>query len=351
MTQKHSASIRKDGRYEAKGVGHDGRRKSFYGRTEAEAIAKAEASYGIIQDRTLYGYYASAYCPTVAGRSDGWKSQIRWAMDRYVLPEFGERDMASITRGEAQAFFNRLCRHLNATTLSKVKIIFSGVMRLAERDDQITRNPIAHVRLPSPQPASKRALSLTELAQLLRMCDNRVKPFILLAGCAGLRRGEALGVTRTSIKDGVLKVAQQVKQPKGGCIIDQRLKTGQSRREIPLPFVDELFSCGQVSAVFVCSDSIGGYLTPNNTRRALLEACIAAGVPQVSPHELRHTFISLMENELECPPAIVAALAGKTYQSITAGYSHASRKQMETWMNRFWQTLQAVEVEQEVRLA
>lgn len=320
-------------------MGPDGRRKSFYASTEAEAIAKAQGSFGIQQDKTLYGFYAAVYCPTVLQRSTSWRSQIAWAMDKYILPEFGDRDMQTLTRPELQRFFNKLGAKMQPSTLKGVKIIFSGVLNLAESDEQIPKNPLRHVRLPVPQPSKKTALAPDELAALLKACPLRIRPYVLLTGFCGLRAGEALGVTRSAIRNGVLSVGQQVLQPKGGCKISDRLKTPQSRRDIPLPaeMLEQILKSEQVSAVFVCSDEKGGFLTPNNAHRDLEEAIKAAGIRRVTPHELRHTFISILENDLECPPAIVASLAGKTYQGNTARYNHVTPKQLARWMEKYWE--------------
>ncbi len=131
---------------------------------------------------------------------------------------------------------------------------------------------------------------------------------------------------------------QQVQQYKGGCVISPKLKTDQSRREIPLPkaMLDALLDCGQVSDIWICSDSVGGYVKPKNITRELKIACAKGEVPVVSPHELRHTFISLMDNEVEAPRTVVMALAGHAAQSTTDGYSHVKSEQKMRWMECFW---------------
>ena len=86
----------------------------------------------------------------------------------------------------------------------------------------------------------------------------------------------------------------------------------------------------------MCSNTKGGHLTPNNAERELAAAVKRAGIPRVTAHEFRHTFISLLENEWEAPPSIVAALAGKTDDRVTSGYSLSHRTQLEKWMKSFW---------------
>ena len=328
------------GLFAAKGIDPSTlQRKNFFGNSAAEATRKASASFGITDDRTLFGFYSTVYLPTVKHRSQNWQDQIGWAMDKYVLPSLGEKNLHELKRAELQQFFNRLAPKLKASSLQRVKIVLSGVLRLALADELIPTNPVAFIRLPAPDPVRKTALTLLELRTLIEASGPLVKPFVILAGCAGLRLGEAVGVTRAAInRDGVLSVRQQVQQLKGGCTTSTKLKTDHSRREIPLPplMLGTLLSCNQVSDIWVCSDSQGGYVRPKNITRELKAACKRAEIPPVSPHELRHTFISLMDNELEAPRTVVMALAGHAAQTTTDGYSHVKNEQKLRWMEKLW---------------
>jgi integrase len=320
-------------------------RKNYFGSSANEASVKAYASFGIESpDTTLFTFYRSVYLPTVKSRSQNWKNQIGWAMDKYILPELGEKDIRELKRAELQRFFNSIGTALKASSLAKIKIVLSGILRLALADEIIATNPLTFVRLPEPDPVEKTSLSFEELKALLDHSGLLIRPFIILAGCAGLRLGEAVGVTRGAIsKDGVLSVRQQVQQLKGGCETSQKLKTEHSRREIPLPVSmrEALHSCEQVSDIWICSDSKGGYVRPKNITRELQIACKKAEIPRVSPHELRHTFISLMDNEVEAPRTVVMALAGHAAQSTTDGYSHVKTEQKLRWMERFWQRVES----------
>ena len=315
------------------------RRKNFFGKSEAEAASKAADSFGITDDFGLFSFYSYTYLPTVNGRSENWLGQIGWAMDKYVLPEFGHRDIRELKRPELQLFFNKLGRTMKASSLAKLKIVFSGVLRLAMADELIPSNPLTFVRLPTPDRVVKTSLTFFELRSLVGASGPLIRPFVILAGCAGLRLGEAVGVTRGAIsREGVLSVKQQVQQMKARCEVSSRLKTSNSYREIPIPkpMHEALFGCDQVSDIWVCSDSKGGYVRPKNITRELHIACRKAEVPVVSPHELRHTFISLMDNEVEAPRTVVMALAGHAAQSTTDGYSHVKNEQKLRHMERFW---------------
>jgi len=328
------------GLWAAKGVDPTTRaRKNYFGNSAEEASRKAEASLGVTEDNSLFAFYRTVYLPTVQHRSLNWINQIGWVMDRYVLPEFGHRDFGELKRAELQVFFNRIARDLAPRSVRNIKIVFGGVFRLAMADELIAANPTSFVRLAKPDRPHKQVLTFEQLHRLVEKAHPLAKPFVILAGCAGLRLGEAVGVTRGAIsKDGILTVCQQVQQVRGGCLISPTLKTENSYRQIPLPtaLMSELLNCRRVSDIWICSDTKGGYVTPKNITRELRAACEAAGIPCVSPHELRHTFISLLENEIEAPRPVVMALAGHARSNVTDGYSHTFSQQLLRWMGRYW---------------
>lgn len=84
---------------------------------------------------------------------------------------------------------------------------------------------------------------------------------------------------------------------------------------------------------------MGGYLTPNNATRELYAACEKAKIGKVTPHELRHTFISLMENELECPRPIIQEIVGHAKKGVTGGYSKSNMAQKLKWMSRYFSAM------------
>lgn len=317
-------------------------RKNYYGNSAEEALTKALRSLQLGDDYSLFHYYASSYIPSVKHLSKNWLNQIAWAMDKHVMPELGSADIRDIKRADLQRFVNSISTKMSASSVSKVRKVLSGVIRLAQADEIIANNPLTFVRMPKIEPPRKTALTLYQLKCLVEASGPLVKPFVIFAGCAGLRLGEALGVTRAAIdRSGVVKVYQQVQQFKGECIVSSKLKTDHSYRDLPFPadMLEALLNCGQVSDIWVCSDSKGGYVRPKNITRELRIACKLAKVPVVSPHELRHTFISLMDNEIEAPRTVVMALAGHSPQTTTDGYSHTKIEQKKRWLEKLWEQM------------
>ena len=144
--------------YEAKGIDtRTGKRKSYYGKSPGEASRLAHESFGLVSDNSLYSFYARTYLPTVAHRSANWLGQIAWAMDGYIIPQYGHRDLTDIRRPELQLFFNSLSKKLKASSVGKVKGVMGGVFKLAEADELITKSPVSNVRIPKGQIREKRS--------------------------------------------------------------------------------------------------------------------------------------------------------------------------------------------------
>ncbi len=358
--------MRSDKRYEAKGIDPaTGKRKSYYSRnSQDEADLKARRSYGIQSDKSLTGYYRSAFIPAILSTSVNWRLQVEWAMNQIWKPDLGDKDIREITRADIQASINKANLRYAPKSVQNAYKVIHAVLELAEADEAIDRNPCIKIRLAAVGETDLIALSFAQLAQLIKHSHPLIKPFVLLAGSCSLRLGEACGTMLSDLDNkkpgepAVLHVQRQILQVPGLCAPTPTLKTPQSDRLIPLPAAlkDMLLGCGQVSDVWLCSDTIGGYIRPKNVARELTRACEAAGlghyeekerkggrvkvfVPLVSNHELRHTFISLMENDLEVPGKVVEDLSGKANKRKTKGYSHTEMAQLEKAMGRYWERL------------
>jgi len=62
--------------------------------------------------------------------------------------------------------------------------------------------------------------------------------------------------------------------------------------------------------------------TPNDYTKCMARACLAAGIPSFSPHDLRHRRLSLWHGQ-GVPAAELAARAGHSKSSMTLDvYSH-----------------------------
>ena len=301
------------------------------------------------KDMTLHAFYISSYWPSKRLDSDNWKDQIRWAYDGYIGDKWGGLDMDKITRREVQSWLISLVLPvgtLKSSTVRRIKIVLSNILNMAIEDGLVETNPVTTTRLPADAEPEKTALTLRECKLLIDRTPTYLKPTVLMMLC-GLRIGEACAPDRASLvqkfgKSG-LEVSSQVLQPKGGAVRSLKLKTVQSKRFVPLPaeWFDVISKTKRENDNWLSCNADGGFLLPTNLSRELKSIVEIAKIPPVSPHELRHTFISILENELEAPTAIVARLAGRKHAGSTAGYSHTHVDQLARWMDKYAEAIKA----------
>ena len=258
-------------------------------------------------------------------------------------------------------------------TQSKVLTRLRSLFREAVSDQIIYVSPVEGVRkvkTPSAEAVGTvldfgQAARFQEVGQALYGADLcRLWPALFTAVSVGLRRGEVMGLAweQVDFKKGVLHIRQQLKVEHGKPVLGT-LKTQHSRRDVFIPESLRLLLQGlrerqeaeravlgsvwrETGAVFATTD--GGWTHPANLTRALshiiewsepsaiekraravravvssdalacLEAVARAGdkLPDLSPHDLRHTYATLALRR-KVPPEVVSKTLGHARVSIT----------------------------------
>ena len=70
---------------------------------------------------------------------------------------------------------------------------------------------------------------------------------------------------------------------------------------------------------------VGTVLYARNVRRELNKACVAAAVPEISPHELRHTAASLMVDDGQALEQVADYLGHGSTRMLDSTYRHRVR--------------------------
>lgn len=171
-----------------------------------------------------------------------------------------------------------------------------------------------------------------ELSAALERIPAEYRPVCLLMGCAGLRVSEACAVRWSDFVDGVLLVRYQI-EVRGGARIKDILKTDSSYRDIPIPAeLMDAMRCGRKGA-FVGTNKAGRFYVRSNIQRVLGEL----GLP--SPHKWRHTYGSLLANDLEAPKRVVDTLMGHAGVGVGDRYSHTFQRQLAKWQGLYYERL------------
>lgn len=140
-------------------------------------------------------------------------------------------------------------------------------------------------------------LTPAQLQRLARAADPLTADMIRFAALTGLRRGEMLSLTPASIRDGLLA-------------LDSNTKSGRPRG-IPMP----------PEALRIARRRIPWQISPSLLRKRFDAARLAAGLPHVRWHDLRHTFASWLVQAGQ-PLTAVRDLLGHSSLAVTNRYAH-----------------------------
>lgn len=241
----------------------------------------------------------------------------------HLCPALGRLPLDEIDEEQIDRLRASLLLARSAQTARNVLSILRRILSLAVEWGRLARAP--KVRMPRVPPADFDHLSIEETAQLLagaREATPEWADLFLLAARTGMRAGELrglqwadvdLGSHRLTVRRSV--VGDRVQPPKGGRV---------RHLSLPADAVEMLRArrkgAGRGLWVFTFA---GDPVSLSAIGRALRRACQAAGVREVHPHVLRHSYASQMV-ALGVPLRVVQQLLGHSSITTTERYAHLS---------------------------
>jgi len=266
---------------------------------------------------------------TIQGYRKDLQDFIAWIEGRYgeafdpkaVLPE-DLRDYRQHLLAVRRAAPSTVNRRLAAIRSFFAFLVAQGIL---------PTNPAARLNgVRQARPAPK-ALSEAELRRLLREARRSPNPLhravILLLAHTGLRASELCALR---LGDVVLS------ERKGKLIVRGK---GEKVREVPLNAEAREALREWLSVRPAASDDhlfIGrrGPLTPSGVWRIVAQYARRAGLEDVHPHVLRHTFATRLLREAGADLVVVAELLGHESFNTTARYTRPSEKDLEGAVER-----------------
>ena len=310
-------------RFEVRYLKPDGRssRKRGFARKKdaelwmAEHVTAAKASDMFVSHEAGMVTVGQLYEQFVAERSPIWKPSQAHTVDSrwrtHISPVFGDIPVSKITRAMLQDWVSGLAERRSASLTCTTANILSGVLDLAVQDRRITRNPMDGVTLPR-RPRKKAVRTYLTAPQLMRLADECLhgrrlgvqrRALVLLLGFCGLRWGEmcALRVGDVDYCRGRVEVRSNLVRVGTGWV-EGSPKNGEVR-SVPMPQVVaeamRVVTEGRDPEERVFAGPDGEPPRPQSVTGArsnrtwYASALRRAGVPMVSPHELRHTAASI----------------------------------------------------------
>jgi integrase len=336
----------------------DGRRKSFYGKTEKEARAKADAALDLVKrgvdlsvrDVTVRQFLAH-WIETVASyrvRPSTLRS-YQGHIDTHIVPAFGNVKLRNLGPQQVnQMLANLVAEGRSPTTANRVRATLRSALASAVKWGYVHQNVAG---LADPKRERRQRVKPLELEQVHTLLDatrdHKYGPLFHLAIATGLRQGELFALRwdpDVDLDAGTITVRFTVSEDANGSRALAEPKTEQSRRTIRLPSsavgalerqraLDEEYEITaahrwQDNDLVFCT-SIGTFLDPSTVTRALQAELKAAGLPRQRFHDLRHCTASLLLAE-GLDLFAVKEILGHSQISLAANtYGHMQRKLSE----------------------
>lgn len=247
----------------------------------------------------------------------------RHILGKHLLPQFGDKAIAEVTRQEVQAFVARLTQSGYAPkTIDHIHDVLSAVLRTAVKWGHLQDNPTRDVDLPALKTVRpKWALTFAQAAQLLQRLPPLARTMVGLVMLSGLRRGELFALRWKDIDEQArcLTVREAVYE---GTF--DTPKTEASVRQLPLSDAAMTLLTewrGRVKdtapEALVFSTWSGKPISPNNVLRPqVFPVCEAQSLKRVTWLTLRRTYSSWAHAK-GGPGKVVAQLMGHTKADTT----------------------------------
>ena len=227
---------RKDGLYQQI-ITINGKRKCFYGHTQAEVARKIaaynqEREHGHLFREVAEAWQAEREQEVRYKTAESYKAPVK-----RLCAHFGDTRITEITSPQIAAYIRHFAKDgYSKRTVQQTLDILRMIFRYAIVEmGELAVNPCDGVSVPRDLPVTHRGLPKQEDIQAVfaHADDDRFSllPFFLC--CTGLRLGEALAVTDEDFGGGIRvnkKVSWQPNQP----VIDEFLKTDKGVRVVPL---------------------------------------------------------------------------------------------------------------------
>ena len=149
----------------------------------------------------------------------------------HIYPLLGDQRIGSLGRQDIKAFVSAKARELAPSTVETVVSVLKAMLASAVEDGYIPVNPAARVALPQVTPRVLTPLEPIQVMAVAQAVSPRYRVGVVLGAGAGLRFGEATGLTvpRAQL---LRRRIQVLEQAQNGALAP--LKTKASRRTVPI---------------------------------------------------------------------------------------------------------------------
>lgn len=265
------------------------------------------------------------------------EKEYRGVLNRYLIPEWGRKELRSIKPSQAGAWQALLVSkyELSGTTPNRVARHVRSIFRLAVIDRAIRISPFDGIKAPTLVESTVQPPDVDEVRQLIAAAYRPLFAAMFeVCALTGLRSGELRGMRlqKVDFLRKAYSVHEQLVYEVGKGLYLDDLKTGAGRRLLPL----------NQRAVDVLAAYVAKYPPPTSGRWAGLiftmpdglpvgestvdwaikATCRKAGVEPRHMHDFRHHYASVLIAGRENPKVVQKRLGHKDVLTTMRIYAH-----------------------------
>ncbi len=330
----------------------------------AEEI-EAEERAGTFVDPTLSTTKLGKYVP-------GWFDRMRFQIPndrtkrsqwrKHIEPKWGDWEFRAIARMNVQEWVNEMTdAGVGGRSVNAIYGTFRQIMRHAEVDGYVPKNPCVMITLPDGTPEERENATPLEVLRLAAAVGPFF-PVVLATAYTGFRWGEATGIKRDLVRhhpgDNGRRKGRRVfvhNRAEAVTLADGKPRKGHSYRDLALPdWLAEIFDEQLAShdSEYVFPSDRGKVLRPKAFRELWVPARDRIK-PGFHFHDLRHTHETWMEAD-RTPEVLRNKRMGHKSGKMSQHYAHVEAAMEDDLMadltKRWNASLEAMGVESWRRL-
>jgi integrase len=245
--------------------------------------------------------FAAEWLPSLVHLRPSTRHRYESLLRAHITPALGDLRIAALRPLDVQSMLAGMLQEgLSPTTARHAYVLLSELLKAAQRDGRIARNPAREVNPPRRARQEQRYLHAEQVWTLAQTVRPSYRALVLTAAYAAMRWGELVGLrsSRLRLLERRIDVVETLTEVRDA-LVPGPPKTGPRTVSIPAPLADELghhlghFPAGIGGLVFTAPD--GGPLRHANFyRREWKPALKRAGLDaELRIHDLRHTAVAL----------------------------------------------------------
>jgi site-specific recombinase XerD len=269
---------------------------------------------------------------TVKAYLSDLRGLVAWLQTTYDETAFEPRSITERDVIHYRAYLQTV-RGCKPATINRCLKAISAFCECYMAKGWLTANPAGDAPTVKEAPAPPKALDRVDVNRLLRAVhkegiERDIAIVELMLG-TGLRVGEVAALTLTDVAMSDRRGSVTVRQGKGGKF--RTVPLNSDVRKALGAYLQVRKPC-ETAALFL--SRLGGHLSSVSLWRLVRKYGEAAGMPDLHPHALRHTFGTMLVRELGTDLVATAQLMGHSSVQTTALYAKASMKDLEDAVER-----------------